>query len=439
MINDMNRLSLTQKYLSFIFLQTFFVFCGMDLCMARTNVSDSLKYVGNPAIEQYPEKEKIYARNIYDMIEFGGKLYLGAGNSSNIGPSVSPGAAPVISYDPETNRFQQVFTTSEEQIDIFYKFGESLYIPGHDPMESWSLGNLYLSSDGTVWQKKRTIPEAIHTYCLRLYKDMLFAGLGTSKGAAVAISKDVGDSWQKFPFDRTSRIYDFMEVNGSLYAVGVILEDTYRQSLETGGNNLINEVFEYDVTGNFTVRNDITSRQLFPDTALDSTKLIKIKASHSLDNKSIYLGCYVHNDHQSLPFGLYVAKALEKNSISVKKVDLPEGAEPWDIYVSEEYLYLLVNKINDLKTEITVYRSKDLENWTELFYYNSPTLVRSFAHFKNTFYFSRGSETIDPYNWKSSELMEETGEIWKLDFTDPKVSSDIKTKVPDNFLLLSKQ
>lgn len=410
----MKRSKLLQTSLSIAILQTFFIFCALDVSMARTNVNDLLKYVGNPAAERYPQVEKTYGRNVWDMIGFQGKLYLGIGNSSNIGPSISPGAAPVIQYDPETEIFEQIFRTSEDQIDVFYTIDNSLLIPGHDPKESWALGNLYMSNEGLNWQKKRTIPNGVHTYCLSKHKDMLFAGLGTGKGAAVAISQDNGNSWDMVRFE-PSRIYDFLQVKGSLYATAPILENSVRRYLERYYKKPVDEIFEYNDSGNFTARNDITSIQLFPETSLDNTKLIKIKTSQSIGDKAIYLGVYRHNDHQSTPFGAYVAESLEKNSISVKKINLPNGSEPWDIYVCEEQVYLLVNKKLADRTEVSVLRSHDLENWTELFHFHAPTFARSFAYLGHTFYFSLGSETANEYNWQPSELLEETGEIWKLD------------------------
>jgi hypothetical protein len=130
------------------FLFTIFDFSAGALCVAGNDVSQQVKYVGNPYSTDQKYKERIYARNIWDMIAFHDKLYLGAGNSSNTGPSPNAGPVPIISYNPATNSFESVFTTSEEQIDIFYIFDNKLYIPGHDPRESWELGNLYLSDDG---------------------------------------------------------------------------------------------------------------------------------------------------------------------------------------------------------------------------------------------------------------------------------------------------
>lgn len=56
---------------------------------AAVDVSSSIAVLGSPF------KKAAYARNVWDMQLFGGKIYLGHGNSSNNAPS--PNAGPVQS------------------------------------------------------------------------------------------------------------------------------------------------------------------------------------------------------------------------------------------------------------------------------------------------------------------------------------------------------
>ncbi|MFH2124840.1 MAG: hypothetical protein ABIJ50_15330 [Pseudomonadota bacterium] len=390
-----------------------------ESCFARKDITQQLEYIGNPysAIPKF--KKNIYARNIWDMIAFQGKVYLGAGNSSNTGPSPNAGPVPVISYNPETNSFETVFTTSEEQIDVFYIFDNKLYIPGHDPRESWELGNLYSSDDGRQWQKKRTIPKAIHTYCLYYFKGKLFAGVGTKKGAGIAVSEDFGDSWKELSlFAPAGRFYQFLVADNRLYAIGALFPPAFLQSYKSKDNHPLTQVVEYQENGQFTTRDDLTSKQLFPDTTLDQNplKFYKIIRSQNIKHKSIYIGAYLHNDHQAIPFGLYLTDSLKKNATSVRRITLPDNAVPWDTYKSENFVYVLTNRPKGQKMEVSVLRSSDLEHWEELFYFESPLVVRSFALLQGDFYFSLGSEIKDLRRWKADELKEQTGDLLKLSF-----------------------
>ncbi|MBU0961785.1 MAG: hypothetical protein KKH60_09650 [Proteobacteria bacterium] len=386
-------------------------------CHARNNASNNLEYLDNPYFRYYPDKKQIYARNIWDMIGFQGKLYLGAGNSSNQGPSPNAGPVPIIAYTPETNSFDPVFMTSDEQIDAFYLHNNRLLVPGHDPKESWALGNLYLLEDGQQWQKKRTIPNAIHTYCLCFFNNKLFAGLGAANnGPSVAVSDDLGTSWNLLLPNHSERIYNFLVVTDKLYALGMILSPEFTPIIESIRGKPYTAVHEYSDKGKFFPRQDINSNQLFPETLLNPKKRYKISNPQTVNDKAIYMGSYIHNDHQFIPFGLYVAESLTAKALSIKKIPLPEGALPWDIYHSGKYIYILLNKtIIDDMVEVSVLRSDNLKDWTELFYFVSPALVRSFALLENNFYFSIGSEITNSRFWNQNELKPETGDILKLD------------------------
>ncbi len=136
------------------------------------------EHVGNPLLSRYPRGEAVYARNVWDLQIFDGRLYIGAGNSNNRGPAQNAGPVPIIAYDPQRHVFQREYIVDDEQIDQYYIFDGELYLPGHDPRESWELGNLYRLATGRKWRKLRTIPHAINTYALAIHNGVLYAGLG---------------------------------------------------------------------------------------------------------------------------------------------------------------------------------------------------------------------------------------------------------------------
>ncbi|MDP6702364.1 MAG: hypothetical protein QGH25_22100, partial [Candidatus Latescibacteria bacterium] len=157
-----------------------------------------------------------YPRNVWDMQLWQGKIYLGHGNSSNREPALNAGPVPVVYYDPADGRFAAEFVVDEEQIDRFRLIDGLLYIPGHDPRESWDWGNFY-RRDPEGWKKMRTLPRVIHTYDLLAFRDTLFAANGTTQGGAVARSADGGQTWTSFPIPGTPRAYELFELAGALY------------------------------------------------------------------------------------------------------------------------------------------------------------------------------------------------------------------------------
>ena len=108
----------------------------------NNDVTADVELLGNPFIDRYADR--IYARNVWDIQAFNGIVYLGSGNSSNEGPDRNAGPVDVWHFDPDRNAFVNEFTVDEEQIDIFRIIDGKLYIPGHDPLESWQLGNFYV-------------------------------------------------------------------------------------------------------------------------------------------------------------------------------------------------------------------------------------------------------------------------------------------------------
>lgn len=131
------------------------------------DVSSSITVLGSPF------KKAAYARNVWDMQLFGGKIYLGHGNSSNNAPVPNAGPVPIYYWDLAQNKFsvQDVTYTNpatgkvttnvyvmDEQIDTFKVLNGELYIPGHDSrVPGWAYGNFY-RLNGDHWDQYMNIP-----------------------------------------------------------------------------------------------------------------------------------------------------------------------------------------------------------------------------------------------------------------------------------------
>ena len=185
------------------------------------DVTTQVELLGNPYQATYPGGARVYARNIWAMCAFNGEVMLGAGNSSDEGPAQNAGPVPLVAFSPSNGHFRVMFTVDDEQIDVFRLLQGSVYIPGHDPRESWAFGNYYRLDEAGRWRKFRNIPAGVHTYDMTMSGGLLFAGLGTPHGAAVAVSTDVGVSWINTPI-ANSRVYAFLTVQSNVYAVGVM-------------------------------------------------------------------------------------------------------------------------------------------------------------------------------------------------------------------------
>ena len=366
---------------------------------SSVDVTSHVEVLGNPYQAKYPSGQSIYARNIWDMLAFNGELLIGAGNSSNLGPAQNAGPVPVFSYSPLTGQFRVVFTVDDEQIDVFRVLGGEVYIPGHDPRESWELGNFYRLESDSIWRKYRNIPLGIHNYDMSMIGSMLFAGLGTSGGAEVAVSRNSGGTWTNTPV-LNDRIYAFLVDKEELYATGSIF-------LHSG-------IYQYDGKDGFRTRYDIGPNQLFPGVILRTDICTKIARPVTFKGHAAYLGAYCHNDHQFIPFGMFIAESLKEGNILIYQVTLPQDSRVWDLLVIDDIIYVLMESPNTEGTTISVAASSDGIAWTEIMNFRSKTFARSFALLNDDFYFGLGCEVKDPSKWDERELVSETGQILRV-------------------------
>lgn len=392
----------------------------------RLDVTDKVEYIGTPFLNRYPSESKLYARNVWDMIAFNGKLYLGAGNSSNYGPSTGAGPVPIICYDPESNSFETVFTVDEDQVDVFYNFDNKLYIPGHDPRESWEFGNFYSFSPNGGWQKYRNIPNGIHTYSLVSFGNKLFAGLATKNKTSIAISDDGGVTWQPQPLE-SYRIYDFLVVKNKLYATGTFFPAAFEELIANSNISIDISCYEYTSSAGFSPRSDLRKSDLFFANSQLPKENTRFKGIRRVffKEQTLFIGAEIHNDHQSLPFGVFAASSLEPDNISIEKIPIPASTTPWDILQYGESVYILLEHHDKNPKEISVIQSSDLKTWNELLYFQMTTFARSFALLNNTLYFSAGGEVSDPALWESSEISPDTGKLYKVVITDASIEEQL--------------
>ncbi|MBR2563113.1 MAG: hypothetical protein IKE29_00640 [Paenibacillus sp.] len=358
------------------------------------DVTSKLELLGRPF------NKSAYANNVWDMQLYNGKIYLGHGNSSNMGPAQNAGPIPVIYFDTVNAQFQtQAVTNSspsvipstrmyvdEEQIDIYKVLNGKLYIPGHDSDgESWEWGNFY-RLDGDEWIKYRNLPKGVHVYDLAYYQGKLFAALGTETKPTVLISLNDGETWQLFGTINSMgfRAYTLFQINGKLYASAMMYP----------ANNIWN-----DKTNLLEINERLEKR----DVIIYGSKMLpgltyqqgtvpynKIGKNINFNNKLVYIAGGVFNDSQLLPKSLNVMTDINQ----VRRVNLTDSnALPTDLLVRDDKVYVLTYTRKQANVYLNrVYQTNDLITWDEILRFTQDTYAKSFEELDGDFYFGLGTD-----------------------------------------------
>jgi hypothetical protein len=389
---------------------------GPKIIPARPSPSGGrVERVGNPLAGRWSRGPKVYARNIWDLQVFDGRLYIGCGNSSNTGPVPNAGPVPVWSFDPQTRRFVCETVLREEQIDKFCVIDRKLYIPGHDPAwpDSWEWGNFYrLEEKG--WKKYRNIPGGLHAYDICRFNNKLFAALGTEEGGKVAISTDNGETWKNANAG-DCRIYALFQLNGEWYAAGEFFSDTLKERIKNPNPSTLprwrDGLFRYDREDAFEWLEDMGFSDVFP--GVEKVDYGKVTRAVNYLGNLIYIGAGERNDHQSSPFGLFAMESLD----NVQYLALPSQSTPWDLLARGGVLYVLLSsglENQNPGTAIYVLGTRDLRNWTEVVRFRAETFARSFELLNGDLYFGLGDTVEDLEDESTWSFSPATGDILRV-------------------------
>ena len=177
-------------------------------------------------------------------------------------------------------------------------------------------------------------------------------------------------------------------------------------------------------TDQLVLREDLDRLVLFPETRLRNDHRTKIVRSMSLGPQTLYIGAYVHNDHQHIPFGVYISTSLAQAKPVVHRIPLPEGAKPWDILIRKEGLYVLLDSLSGERTLVSVRHIQGRPPYKQrkILSFPSPTFARSFELLDGDFYFGLGTG--------KKELHPATGYILRV--------RDVMTEAKRNELMSNK-
>jgi len=370
-------------------------------CESLKGIGKNAGLLGNPYQADYPEGEQIYARNIWDMQLYKGKIYLGAGNSSNTGPAQNSGRVAIYSLQPDTGIFHDEYIAAEEQIDRFLVYDEILYVPGHDATQTWDFGNIYfLDQASGQWVKRRTLPQALHVYDLLVQDGCIYAAGSVPEFGAVFTSTDDGTTWSVQQLG-SARIHSLFSLEGTVYAAEVFRTDTRAD----------NSLFVSASATPFQRLTGSTAHNVFPETRFDADR-VKMIRPVSAGDQLYYIGAYVHNDHQNRPFGLY--RMMSQNSaMTFERLELEAGFVPRDILVRQNTLLILADTVTTTGSLVKVYAMDIAANSGPypILEFNHTGFARSFEEADGRFYFGMGCEIVDPEHWSQTELADHTGDI----------------------------
>ena len=355
----------------------------------------TLTSIGNPMKSYIADGNQYqYARNVWDIEVYDGKIYIGSGDFDSNSGTNKTGGSPVLSYDPETSKWTKETTVPTEQISRFIKAWGNLYIPSQDPTTSGTTGHIYVKKDGE-WSTTNVI-NGLHTFDIHFSSDgkTVFAGLGCDYGTAPTVSVSVDGSRFRSVFFRKdgvtlkganldmgssnrsgqfARVYNVFEYKGNVYATmrfsttNIAEEDRPLYAAYNGlyKYNKEDNIFDYVGTA--------------PDVILRNSM------APSSD--------VIFNNRVVAAYGSMVA-SNSSDLTSWQNITGFSGSAT-GMTVIGDILYFMTYEKNGSTYTNRLYRTKDLENFEVLYTFDNPCYIRSICYYEGIFYLGTESTRGD--------------------------------------------
>ncbi len=375
------------------------------------NVTDQLQNLGinNGSVWSSNDYETAAARNVFDMIEDNGTVWMSCGNyNENKGPVLMCG------YTRDSDKPIAGGVLNTEQVNELYRFDGYIFGTSVDP-KSWRKGEVYYSKEGSgKWGTVSNImAPMIHCYdMVKFHGKYFFCGStveyvmynGESKeGSKAAVFMLDGD------FSPDRRDYkelkiknpdgEYMKNGDGLYS-GTTQFGTYTGSYvprmyqffvfgdklygyHYGHNNDPDSgIYVYDEANNeFTYAADLKSDLL---KELHSNTQDKEKIQHDFEWKGKYY---------FVAAGLY--STADFKSYKTEKIAGFEDYKMRDVIFREGYAICLASKENSDETHSNVVlKTSDFESYTQLFNFDTTLFARSFEYADGAFFFALGFDSI---------------------------------------------
>ena len=358
-----------------------------------------------------------YARNIWDMIEFDGKIYYTYGNASNFGPGYSgnSGAVTFGLIDPLTDALSLDYTTGEDQVRSF-RIGDNgnLYAPGLDACGQGSTTYLYTRAKGGAWTRRMAGGNTHMCDAIEWNGYEIAANRFSTGGAFNSPSPNSGNGDMAY-LPLSSHLYYAAESMCRFVPNGASSFWETSQMKQNGNAD------KYDLYPGFAYHKSNPYRVEWPCLGIKPYRPIRY-------GDSVLYGAAVrHNDHQHLPVNTSLFMASENTQAAsssdpelvVRTVQIgaltnmvpyintmavgTTRTRTWDFLVKEQGGRKIVVALIEQQTDrncttptlMFVYASEgDLSEWREIFRFRTPegTFARSFEYANGKFYFGLGSE-----------------------------------------------
>lgn len=357
--------------------------------------------LGGPWAVRYADDALRYARNIWDMRLYNGRLYVGGGNSSNKGPAVNAGPVPIMAYDFQRMTWVAEGQVDDEQIDRFLLLDGDLAIPGHDPRQNWQWGNLYLREAKGRWRKQRRIPNGVHTYDVVSHAGRWFAALGTAKGGAIVESTDRGEDWRTTHIAPV-RVYSLVQAGESLFAF---------PGLRIKNHKVIDAVLQWR-DGQWQVLPENHYQRWLPDTTIQPQGVLKLLSAERFGSQVAYIVAYTRNDHQSAPLAAYVGGVGTEGHWQARRLEWPDGFAPWDVAVRDGHIHWLLNRVTPHGADVQIWRSPEQRPMQKSLFlsFSTPALARALEIKGSDYFVGLGADNEEAQD----SLPVETGTVWRI-------------------------
>ncbi len=414
-INNDNCCFIVEELLFGRLMTTTFIYVLLIcLCVEMAMAQVTPVKIGNPTLARWPASgnpaapngdPSARARSVWDMHYFNSRIYIGSGDYW-----ANSGITDVWTYNG--TGFIKEYTVDDEMIFDFFEYDNKLFIPGNDAIEDWSFGNLYINDPNRVpnpgWIKLRTLPGCLHSFCVAMFQDKLYANMSTdgSTPARILFSTDMGQSWTTF-----------ISENGSFLVVDDFLFIDARGAYD--GN-----YYKYDGT---TVQK--VTPNLYPDWI----------GSKSMDRAVRYqdgvlYAPLVRYMLDNTPLFFLPASEI-KNGGTATKIAKFATDNVRDIVVRDTSCYVMTAQeiTRDTLYKGHIYYSHDLTNWSQVTEFIVPGIPLSFEVMNNKFYVGLGSRYESSLGWDFLIGLE-SGSIWEIDATTSQVEISINI-IPTGYSL----
>ena len=130
-----------------------------------------------------------YGERIWDLEEFGGKIYIGLGDWA-----AQSGPRPIVSYRPSTNSFVTERTINSDAIENYKRVSPFLFAPHTDECGS-GVGTTDYTQDGVSWTTAPSHDGGMHCFDATYQNGRIYVATGSSAGAQIRSMATGGSSW----------------------------------------------------------------------------------------------------------------------------------------------------------------------------------------------------------------------------------------------------